>query len=299
MRDGSGWRRMGGRLNAAARRLQREPLVLFALLGALTYGASQWLESRRLEIPASRFDEAANRMQAFLAAPALQPSQRREADARVLADELLYREALRLGLDRDDAVIRQHLAQKLLLLNEELRLAGRTPAEPELRALYREMSAAWTDPPRVSFCQVYSRSPDMARVGERLRRQSADCPADAGDAFALGHEFPRWAAAEVAGSFGADFARQVEAAPLGAWIGPVTSRFGWHLLRVTERLGARTPSFEQQQGTLLALWSQRERDGARQELLRRLAAEYRTTVDRGASPQMRERVAQAAATLSR
>jgi parvulin-like peptidyl-prolyl isomerase len=79
----------------------------------------------------------------------------------------------------------------------------------------------------------------------------------------------------------------------------VRSRFGWHLLRVTERVGARTPSFEEQQAALLALWSQRAREGARQELLRRLAAEYRTTLDRGASPQIRERVAQAAATLAK
>ncbi|MCC7257385.1 MAG: peptidyl-prolyl cis-trans isomerase [Gammaproteobacteria bacterium] len=285
-------------MTALLRRILGEPLLQFAFAGALIFAFGQWFEARRVVIPAWHLDQAERRMAAYLATPALSPAQRLEADMRVLGDELLYREALRRGLDRDDLVIRQHLAQKLLLLTEETELAGREPAEAELQDLYRELAPGWHEPSRFSFCHVYSRTPFATGAAARLPTAAADCPAGAGEAFPLGPEIGAWSEAEMAGRFGPEFALAVATAPAGAWIGPLSSRFGWHLVRVRERIDARTPPFEEKRAMLVAAWTQRMRERARHTLLRDLALAYRAGAGRSDPATPEGRLALAATTLS-
>ena len=217
---------------------------------------------------------------------------------RVLGDELLYREALRRGLDRDDLVIRRHLAQKLLLVTEELELAGRVPGEAELQALYREMTPRWSEPARISFCHAYSRTPWAPVAAAGRPTPAGACPAGAGEAFALGTEIYRWSYAEIAAQFGPGFAEALAKAPAGARIGPLPSRFGSHLVWIREHVAAHQPTFEEKRATLVVLWSQRVREHARRELLRQLAEAYRAG-SKARDPATTEgRLALAAATLA-
>lgn len=290
-----------GKRRAAAllRRAAGEPLLQFALLGALLFGLGHWLEARRVVVPAWRIEQAQEQMAAFLATPALSAAQRLEADVRVLGDELLYREALRRGLDRDDLVIRRHLAQKLLLLTEELDLAGRVPDDAELQALYREVAPGWIEPPRISFCHAFSRTPWAADAAARLPSVAGACAAVPGEAFALGPEIIRWSEAEIAARFGAEFAQAVAAAPAATRVGPLSSRFGSHVVWVREHAAAHVPSFAEERASLLALWSQRARERARRELLRELAQAYRASTQPGDPAAFEGRLALAAATLAR
>lgn len=286
------------RAAALLRRASGEPLLQFVVLGSLAFAAGQWLDARRVVIPDWRVEEAQEQMAAFLATPALTAEQRLEADVRVLGDELLYREALRRGLDRDDLVIRRHLAQKLLLLTEELELAGRVPDVAGLQALYREMTPRWSEPARISFCHAYSRTPWPAGAAAGQPAPADSCPRGAGEAFALGTEIHRWSEAEIAAQFGPAFAQALAAAPAGTWVGPLASRFGSHLVWIREHVAARTPTFEEKRTTLVALWSQRVRQHARQELLRQLAGTYRAGSQPGDPATTEGRLALAAATLA-
>src|SRR5207247_1607670 len=80
---------------------------------------------------------------------ALDDDEAREVQARTIQDEILYREGLRLGLDRDDNVVRQRLIQKVLFLAEDLAGVTATPSEAELRAFFDATRAQWTRPARV------------------------------------------------------------------------------------------------------------------------------------------------------
>src|SRR5262245_15864419 len=91
-----------------------------------------------------------------LGAPVLSPEQRATVAQRFLEDELLYREALRLGFDRNDAVVRQRLVQKVLFLAEDLVGVSRPATEEDLRAFYDATRAQWTKPATVSLVHVYA-----------------------------------------------------------------------------------------------------------------------------------------------
>lgn len=278
----------------------REPLVQFGVLGALVYLASQSISGESSRIPAWRLEDSRAKMSRLLDGGGAPEAVRLEADLRVISDELLYREALRQGLDEDDPVIRQHLAGKLLTLTEEAALAGREPTAAEELALFESLRARWAEPARVSFCHVFASRPVVARPApEATGGHEAPCDGGGGEAFPLGPFVGPHTEAELAERFGEPFARQVFEAPLGRWSAPIASRYGVHRVRVTARLPAIEPRFEERRDAVRLAWTQQERARARAELLRTLARRDRPEVAPGAPAELHEAVAQAVAQLQR
>src|SRR5688500_12671807 len=112
-------------------------LAQFLSLGGLLFlltpssGSPHHIELSRQHIAALQAAQASR-----LGSSTLPKSQAAEVETRAIEDEVLYREALRLGLDQSDPLIRQHLIQKVLLLAEDLGGAGRDPTEAELRRYF-------------------------------------------------------------------------------------------------------------------------------------------------------------------
>lgn len=154
-------------------------------------------------------------------------------------DDALYREALEIGLDRDDAVIRRILTKKMRLLAGRWAAAG-DPSEEELQEYFRAHRDRYRQPRRVSLSHVFLRRDRPRAVPDADARrllgelQSAALGADGaigrGDVFALGHHFRSKSQHDLQKIFGADFAAAVIAASPGAWIGPVRSPYGVHLV---------------------------------------------------------------------
>jgi len=287
------------------RALRLEPLVWFAVLGTLAFGAMAWRDARNVEIPESQFELASERMRAWLATSTLDTAHQAEADARVVGDELLYREALRLGLERDDPVIRERLAQKLLLITEESHLAQRTPTDKVLRDLHLRHAEQWLEPARTDFCQIFFRSPPEPAVLRALLHRSLPVepdrtcdPVPAGDSFALGRRLLNWSDGSIRDRFGEAFAVGLAAAPMQRWSGPLQSNFGTHYVLVLSRTAAHRPGFGELRPALLQLWERNERLAARNQLLASLAERYRTTATRGSSADVRRRVEVATTALS-
>ena len=174
-------------------------------------------------------------------------------EARV-REEVLYREALALGLDRNDTIVRRRMAQKMEFLAEEISDA-REPTTGELEAWFRENSARFALPGRVTFRHVYF-SPDRRGGAARdeaaaALRQLADLPGDAPAADGLGDRFmfqSRQAdrsPEEVAREFGGDFAKEIFGLAPGAWRGPIESGYGSHLVFIESSMPGRVPAFEE------------------------------------------------------
>lgn len=282
-------------------RAWREPLVQFAVLGGLLYLASRLLGgSDALRIPAERLVDSRAKMSRLLARSDAPEALRRESDLRVVGDELLYREALRLGLERDDPVIRQHLAQKLLALTEDAALAAREPSAAEEQALFAELRTAWTEPARVTFCHVFAPAGQpLPRPPVRAAAADSSCTGLGGAAFPLGARLGPYSEPELAAGFGPGFARAVFAAGEGRWSGPVASRYGLHLVRVEARLPALEPRFDERRAAVRQAWAQRERQRIRSDLLARLARRERPEAAPGAPPELGRDVAAAVAQLVR
>ena len=171
-----------------------------------------------------------------------------------LREEVLYRQALERGLDRNDTVVRQRLAQKMeafAIINTE---APGEPSEAELRAYFSDHRDQFSAPEQLSFVHVFlnrdSRGERLAEDAQALLAElrayaAADAAVGLGDASPIrpGHE--NVTKRQVARQFGRDFAERLVELPTGSWQGPVASGFGLHLVLVTARDPVRGSSFEE------------------------------------------------------
>ncbi len=226
-------------------RLARSRLFQFALIGGALYA----LEARRASTRVVQLDPAvlaeARAAQAKkLGVPALSDPAAREVDARAIEDEILYREALRLGLDKDDPVIRQRLVQKLLLLVEDMGGASRDPSRDELRARYDETREKWRRPAQWHFVHVFASRRDALPDAPALASATSAPPV--GEAFPYPRESTLGRDA-MARLYGSGFADGVVAMAPGAVSEPIASSFGWHRVRVLERIEGAVAPFEEVQ----------------------------------------------------
>ncbi len=222
------------RLAETARQALREPLLHFLLGGALIFALFAWRGEEA--DPGSRVIDVTREAQAQIALAYERTMQRPPTDAeldglieRWVREEVLYREALRLGLEANDPVVRRRLATKM----DFLAAASAETVEPdeaELAAWYRANTARYAGNLRLSFDQVYfAARPDAATVMPELAQdwRGAGAPAS------LPASVDARGQAQVAAQFGADFADTLAMMKVGdGWQGPVASGVGWHFVRL-------------------------------------------------------------------
>jgi hypothetical protein len=271
-----------------ARRLLREPLVHFAILGGLLMAIHTAIApsetSRRIEID----DSVRNALrQDYVRRTGAQPSAAEEQSLvdRYVDDEILYREALALGLDRGDIIVRRRLLQKMEFLAEEAAPLAE-PSDAELERYLAENAARYAKPPRVALTQVYLSSdrhgPEAEARARELRSQlaaGAD-PAQVGDPFPRGRDFGLSTERDLAGIFGTEFAAAAMKLPAGEWSAPVRSSYGWHLVRPSSRSeGGPAPLADVRAAVRLDLLEER-RAQRRREALDALRARYEVVENR-------------------
>jgi hypothetical protein len=200
-------------------------------------------------------------------------------DARV-REEVLFREAVALGLDRDDTIVKRRMVQKMDFLAQDL-AAARTPTPAELREWFKAHPERFTLPPRVSFRHVYfsfdkrgaqARETAAAAV-KQLARNPRIAP-DVGDPFMFQDIYAERTPDQVAKEFGPAFAQSLFKLPAGAWQGPVESGYGWHAIVVTDATPARVPPFEEVEPEVKSDWSAEQIVIARQRVYESMRQRY-------------------------
>ncbi len=140
------------------KRLLREPLLHFLLLGAVLFAAHGMLsrggggEPGRIVVTQDQIESMARLF--------ARARQRAPSDAELqglirghVREEVLYREGLALGLDRDDPVIRRRVAQKLEFVTEGD--AAVEPDDGQLQAYLDAHRELFAVEPRFTFRQIY------------------------------------------------------------------------------------------------------------------------------------------------
>ncbi len=232
----------------------RDPLAHFVALGALIFAAHRWLapaedpsDDARVLVLDEPFVEALVRERAARVGRPVESIDRDAVRADWIREEALVREAGALALDSGDAIVRRRLVQKLELL-VRAGVEVDEPTDAELSTYLEAHAEEHRDPPRVSFEQRYFSS---ERRGESAEADATAALTDlaalpeAGDAFPLGASIERRELAAIEETFGPAFASGLESAPVGQWSGPVSSRYGVHLVRVTERTGGRVLTLDE------------------------------------------------------
>jgi hypothetical protein len=274
------------------RRLVGEPLAHFVLAGALLFTAYGFAGSDRpandrIVVGSADIESLAGEWRRqWGRAPT-----RDELDKLVqsyVREQVLYREALELGLDRNDTIVRRRMLQKMEFLGEAA-AADDEPAAAELERFFLAGAERYRIPAQASFTHVYfsrdrrgERATEDARAALSALRSPAngnDSASHLGDPFLLGAEHGAETRQSLEAAFGVSFARTVFEGELGAWQGPVESAYGFHLVRVVERTEARLPALDEVRAQVLADWRQARRRDARGDLYSRLRGRYEVEVD--------------------
>jgi parvulin-like peptidyl-prolyl isomerase len=270
------------------RRLLREPLLHFLLLGAALFAAYTFLQrGRGTEVTARRIEltqDDLGQLDVYFESQWRRPPTPQELDALVeqkVQEEILYREALALGLDKDDTIVKRRMAQKMQFLAEGTAEAHE-PDPAELEAWYGEHAREFALPSRVSFRQLYF-SPD--RRGERARadaeqaqarlaREPEDSKRAQGDRIMLLDYYADRAPDQLAKEFGPAFARAIFDVKPGAWQGPIASGYGWHLVFVDSLVPGRTPEFAEVESDVKTAWLAEQKAQAWQKAYAEMRAKY-------------------------
>jgi hypothetical protein len=208
------------------------------------------------------------------------------------SDEALYRDALALGLDRDDVLVRRILVQEQRLLLKRS-TADPAPGDAELQAYLDRHRDRYAQPARVSFWHVFlardrrgsTTDRDAHALLARLRAL-AKPPAEAeqlGDPFPLGAHLRAQSPRDLARMFGAEFASAIVALEPGSWVGPVRSPFGLHLVRIEEREPEQRAELQAVRSRVLAQLLEERHAALLVEAIRGLRGKYEIRVEGAAT----------------
>ena len=232
----------------------RSPLLVFLVLGVGLFAVERWLadgnsEERVVTVTGEQVDALRARWDAQWGRPPTDRELQGLLDEAV-REEILYREALRLGLDRGDPIVRRRLAEKMtFMLEDNAQLPA--PGAREVEAYFAAHAERYREPRRTTFRHVYLNGDrradpqrDAADLLRVVRAGGADGWRRAGDPFPLLKEYTDRIDREIAELFGADFASALDGLPAGEWHGPLDSALGTHLVQVLNRRTPRRPALD-------------------------------------------------------
>jgi hypothetical protein len=201
-------------------------------------------------------------------------------------EEVLYREAVAMGLDRDDLVIRRRLAVKMDFLTDDM-AAMAAPTDEQLQTFLSQHPDKFAVESLTTFAQVYMNQSqrgegtpaEARRVLDQLNDKAGPDWQTLSDPLPLPNEYEAAAEADVARHFGRDFPKKLSGLPVGRWSGPVQSRYGLHLVLVRQRIAGRVPPLNGVRDAVLTEWRAVQRQELNANLRRQRREKYAVTVE--------------------
>jgi len=268
----------------------REPLYIFLLLGgamfvlfqqvsndALPDNAEIVVSKGQIEALESRFEKVWQR-----------PPGAKELNTLVesyIREEVLYREALALGLDKNDGVVRRRLSQKMQFLFEDL--ADLEQADDNTLQLFLDKHVdQYTQPTRFSFRQVYfntskrgqTTQAEAASLLVKLKQGDVD-GRFSGDPIMISHQFDLMRETEVERILGAHFVQALSETPTGSWQGPIESDFGLHLVFIDKFVASKVPELDDVRMQVVRDWSAKKRMETNQIIYDKVRQRYHVVVE--------------------
>jgi len=274
------------------RSLLREPLLHFLLIGAALFAIFEIFDdpagsdSSRIVVSASQIEFLeANFARTWKRLPS-------ENELKILVDshvreEILYREALALGLDKDDHIVRRRLNQKMEMMSSDL-IQALTPSDEDLASYLAENSERFLVDPQLSFSHVFfdpqKRGPaledDAGRLLEQLNgaHEKADL-SSLGDSLLIPPDIELMTIGEIGRTFGSGFAQAILEIEPGTWSGPVRSGYGYHLVMVTDKIEGRLPQLAEIRQQVEREWMVERKATVNRQIMERLRRNYTVEID--------------------
>ena len=269
--------------------LAKEPLVQFLLIGTCIYGLYALVGTPAEDVTENSIIVDTARVESFVRQWQQRwnrPPTRQELDGVIdsfVREEILYRQALAMGLDEDDIITRRRMAQKLEFLTSDLALLNE-PTQADLEQYFDGHQARYRGADRITFTQVFldpdlrdeATLDDATRMLAELQATSDPEAAaqGAGDRLMSQSHFHQVSQLEIRRELGSGFAEAVMKLESGKWHGPVLSGYGVHLVYVHELQHAPPAVFEDAQQRVLEDWQQEQQEKLNAEFYSGLKNRY-------------------------
>ena len=282
----------------ALKRVLRDPLAQFLLLGALLFAAYGALgaggDETRITVSKDKLLTFIQYRSKIFDTPmaearlaAMSPEELRQVVDDYVTEEALYREAKALGLDSQDYIIKRRMVQKVEFIASGFEDQKPEIDEKRLRAYFEDNRDRFSAPPSYTFTHVFissdQRSPKtLAAAAGRLKQELAASKAgftDAprfGERFAYGVNFVETTPEQIEGQFGDGFARQLAALKPadGVWQGPLTSEFGAHIVMLVAKGEPAAVKFEDVRSEVEAEYSRVVAEELQKQAVAKIVARY-------------------------
>jgi hypothetical protein len=275
-------------------KLFKEPLIQFLLIGACIYAAYALLgvpddaaAEQKIYISEARINSLSIAWEKRWNRPPTEDELAGLVRA-YLREDILSREAVAMGLDVDDHIIRRRLAQKLEFLTDDL-VQLKEPAEGELEAFLAENIEQFQSPDLITFVQVFfnpdkrgdATLDDAAATLQQLQAAGEPDPAalDVGDRLLLNNYYANATEFDIRRSMGSGFAEALMVLEPGQWHGPVLSGFGTHLVYVFEFVQAPPPELADVRAAVLEEWQRVETEQFNVDFMESLKARYEIVIE--------------------
>jgi hypothetical protein len=269
--------------------LWREPLLHFLLIGAALFlyfdlvggGVSEVPAAKRIVVSSGQVEQlAANFERTWSRPPAPQ-----ELDAMVeghVREEVFYREALAMGLDQNDSMVRRRMRMKLEFMLEDL--SGQDASDEVLNDFLKRNPDTFRDEVQLTFRQVYlnpDQRPELEDDASQLlsRLNDGSDPESLGDRTLAPRSYELAPKREIARDFGEEFASEVSSLPTNEWRGPVYSPFGAHLVKIEARIDARLPELAEIRDEVLREYLAEKSEQQKNLAYEKLREGYEVTVE--------------------
>lgn len=245
------------------RRLAQDRLIWFVVLGAVLFAADRGLEARQDNVIEISLPLVEKLVAQWEGQTKRRPNAR-ELDALIegyIREEILVREAKRLGMDDDDVIIRRRLAQKVEFMMAD-DVVDALPDKAALQAFFNDNRAAYDAPESLSWRHVFTDSEaEAVSLMDKLNRNDENWRQE-GRPFMLNRDYAQQTEIELSRLMGTEFAAALFDLPPGRWAGPVASAYGWHVVKLDARQEAKAADFDRMVERVARDWQQAQRQNA-------------------------------------
>jgi hypothetical protein len=202
-----------------------------------------------------------------------------------IREEILYREALAIGLDKDDGIVRRRLSQKMAFISEDLASLDK-PEEQELQAFLVAHAEDYRQPSRFSFRHIYlntskrgeSAQSDAIALLAKLKTQDSNATL-LGDPLMVKRQFNLETERDIERVLGSQFLQSLNDIPTGSWQGPISSGFGLHLVRVDERIEGKVSQLNEVRDEVVRDLGSEKRDQTNKAFYQNIRKRYTVKVE--------------------
>jgi len=266
----------------------KEPLFHFMLIGVFLFLLNSWEDKGAVDQNREQIVVSSAKIEQ-LAVIFHKTWQRPPTEAELISliddfvlEEVYYRQAVQMGIDRDDTIIRRRLRQKLEFLTDDVS-ALKTPSAADLYEYLSDHPELFRESAEYSFRQIYFNPDKHTDKPEGWYQQELDrtrkAETDVGDPTLIPSAYQNATSRQVAGSFGGEFVKQLNNLEIGKWQGPVRSGLGMHFVLLQKRTEGRLPDLEEIRHIVEREWRNTQRQKTRENMNQQLLDEYELIIE--------------------